>query len=37
MLKRPEGVTIAEAAEALEWQSHTVRGALAGASRRNSG
>jgi hypothetical protein len=37
MLKRPEGVTIAEAAEALEWQSHTVRGALAGALKKKLG
>lgn len=37
MLKRPEGVTIAEAAEALDWQSHTVRGALAGALKKKLG
>lgn len=34
MLKRPEGVTISEAAKALEWQSHTVRGAIAGALKK---
>jgi hypothetical protein len=37
MLNRPEGVTIAEAAEALEWQSHTVRGAMAGALKKKLG
>ena len=37
MLRRAEGVTIAEAAEALEWQSHTVRGALAGALKKKLG
>jgi hypothetical protein len=37
MLKRPEGVTISEAAKALEWQSHTVRGAIAGALKKKLG
>jgi hypothetical protein len=37
MLKRPEGVTIAEVATALDWQSHTVRGALAGVLKKKLG
>ena len=37
MLKRPEGVTITEAAEELDWQHHTVRGALAGALKKKLG
>jgi hypothetical protein len=37
MLNRPKGVTIPEAAEALEWQSHTVRGAIAGALKKKLG
>lgn len=37
MLKRPEGATIAEAATALDWQHHTVRGALAGALKKRLG
>ena len=37
MLKRPEGTTIAEAATALDWQHHTVRGALAGALKKKLG
>lgn len=37
MLQRPDGATIAEMAEALEWQSHTVRGALAGALKKKLG
>jgi predicted ArsR family transcriptional regulator len=34
MLKQPEGVTIGEAAAALGWQPHTVRGAFAGALKK---
>ena len=37
MLKRPEGATIAEVVEALTWQSHTVRGAIAGALKKKLG
>lgn len=34
MLKRPEGATIAQLSEATGWQSHTVRGALAGTLKK---
>lgn len=37
LLHRPEGVSISEAAEALEWQQHTVRGAVAGALKKKLG
>ncbi len=37
MLKRPKGATIIELAEALGWQAHTVRGALAGALKKRLG
>lgn len=37
MLRRPEGASIGEAAEALDWQAHTVRGAVAGALKRKMG
>ena len=37
MLKRPEGVTIAEVVKALQWQAHTVRGAIAGALKKKLG
>ena len=37
MLRRPEGATIAEVVEALTWQSHTVRGAIAGALKKKLG
>ena len=37
MLKHPNGVTIAEIAEALDWQPHTVRGAIAGALKKKLG
>ena len=34
MLRRPEGATIAEIAEASGWLSHTIRGMIAGALRK---
>ena len=37
MLKQPDGANIAEIAKALEWQPHTVRGALAGALKKKLG
>jgi hypothetical protein len=37
MLKRPKGASIDEIVEALEWQPHTVRGAIAGALKKKHG
>lgn len=37
MLQRAKGATIAEIVEALEWQPHTVRGAIAGALKKKLG
>lgn len=37
MLRRPEGVTVAEVVTALDWQAHTVRGAFAGALKKKLG
>ncbi|MBX9945095.1 MAG: DUF3489 domain-containing protein [Reyranella sp.] len=37
MLKKPDGATIAEIAKALDWQPHTVRGAIAGALKKKLG
>ena len=37
MLRAPDGATVEEIAGALEWQSHTVRGALAGALKKKLG
>ena len=37
MLKRPDGATIPEVVDALEWQAHTVRGAIAGALKKKLG
>jgi hypothetical protein len=34
MLQRSEGATIDEIVKKLEWQSHTVRGAIAGALKK---
>ncbi len=37
MLKRPDGATIAEVVEALQWQAHTARGAISGALKKKLG
>ena len=37
MLKQPDGATISEIAKALDWQPHTVRGAIAGALKKKLG
>ena len=34
MLRRAKGATVDEIAEALSWQPHTVRGAIAGALKK---
>ena len=37
LLRRPEGATIGEIIEATDWQSHTVRGVIAGALKKKLG
>ncbi len=37
MLKRTQGASIDEIATALDWQKHTVRGAIAGALKKKLG
>jgi predicted ArsR family transcriptional regulator len=37
MLQRSRGATIDELVEALDWQPHTVRGAIAGALKKKLG
>ena len=37
MLKRPEGASVEQMAEAMGWARHTVRGALAGALKKKLG
>jgi hypothetical protein len=37
MLRRPEGATIAQLTMALDWQAHSVRGAMSGALRKKQG
>jgi hypothetical protein len=37
MLRRPEGATVEQIAEAMGWQRHTVRGAISGALKKKLG
>jgi hypothetical protein len=37
MLRRPEGATVEQIAEAMHWRRHTVRGAMAGALKKKLG
>lgn len=37
MLRRTEGATIAQIAKALDWQLHSVRGAISGALKKKQG
>jgi hypothetical protein len=37
MLKRPEGASIIEIAQELNWQAHSVRGAIAGSLKKKLG
>jgi Protein of unknown function (DUF3489) len=37
MLKRPEGATVEQIAEATGWQRHTIRGAISGALKKKLG
>ena len=37
MLKQPDGATIVEIAKALDWEPHTVRGAMSGALKKKLG
>jgi hypothetical protein len=37
LLKRPEGATVEQIAEATGWQKHTVRGAISGALKKKLG
>src|ERR1700675_4004209 len=37
MLRRTEGATIAQIAKALDWQLHSVRGAISGSLRKKQG
>jgi hypothetical protein len=36
MLKRPEGASIIEISQELNWQAHSVRGAIAGTLKKSS-
>jgi hypothetical protein len=37
MLRRAEGATIAQIAKALDWQRHSVRGAISGSLKKKQG
>lgn len=37
MLRRPDGATIEQISNSLDWQAHSVRGAMSGALKRKQG
>jgi hypothetical protein len=37
LLRRPEGATIAQLSTALDWQPHSVRGAMSGSLKKKRG
>jgi hypothetical protein len=37
MLRRPSGATIPQLAKALDWQAHSIRGAISGALKKKRG
>lgn len=37
MLRRPDGATIEQLADALDWQAHSVRGAMSGSLKKKQG
>lgn len=37
MLRRPEGATIAQLSKALDWQAHSIRGAMSGTLKKKLG
>ena len=37
MLRRPDGATLAQLSKALDWQSHSIRGAMSGALKKKRG
>lgn len=37
LLRRPEGATIAQLVSALDWQAHSVRGAISGNLKKKQG
>jgi hypothetical protein len=37
MLRRPDGATIAQLSKALDWQTHSIRGAMSGSLKKKQG
>lgn len=37
MLRRPEGASLAQLSKALDWQPHSVRGAMSGSLKKKQG
>lgn len=37
MLRRPEGATLGQLSKALDWQAHSVRGAMSGTLKKKQG
>ena len=37
MLRRPDGATVEQISQSLDWQAHSVRGAISGALKKKQG
>lgn len=37
MLRRPDGATVEQVSKSLDWQAHSVRGAISGALKKKQG
>jgi hypothetical protein len=37
MLRRPDGATVEQISKSLDWQTHSVRGAMSGALKKKQG
>jgi hypothetical protein len=37
MLRRPDGATLAQLSKALDWQPHSIRGAMSGSLKKKQG
>jgi len=37
MLRRPDGATLAQLSKAVDWQTHSIRGAMSGSLKKKQG